>query len=104
MTIHFVKSWPYLFEAAVSGNKKHDFRDLDERDYKVGDCLMLQEFDQVKGAYTGREHLFKITYITSHNTPCAFSSGALRRGIGVLSIERQERVGGIFMPVETCDS
>lgn len=91
MAIHEVKSWPYLFEAAVTGLKTHDIRNLGERDYRAGDTLVLQEFDQTKGAYTGRECSFVITYITSRNTPCAMSSACLDRDFCVLSITKIER-------------
>lgn len=84
---HKVKSWCYLYNAAISGLKTHDFRDMTERDYKVGDTLHFQEFDQIKGEYTGREALFKITYITDRNTPCAMSSCALEKNYCVLSIK-----------------
>lgn len=84
---HKVKSWTWLFESIVSGRKKHDLRDLRDRDYKVGDTLLLQEWDQVNGKYTGREKEVKITYITDNRTPCAFSSTVLAKEFGIFSIE-----------------
>ena len=87
MTIHEVKSWTHLFQAAKSGKKKHDFRDATERDYKVGDKLLLQEFDFVKGQYTGDQLLVNITYKTDRDTPCALSSNGLAQNMVVLSIE-----------------
>lgn len=87
MDTHSVKSWCYLYSAAVMGLKTHDFRDMTERDYKVGDHLHFREFDQTKGTYTGREALFEITYITDRQTPCAMSSCALDKKYGVLSIK-----------------
>jgi uncharacterized protein YqfB (UPF0267 family) len=88
MTTHKVKSWTYLFEAALSGQKTHDLRRISDRDYKVGDIMILQEFDQTKGIYTGRELPVEITYITSNNTPCALSSNGLDRDVCVLSIRK----------------
>lgn len=87
MQTHIVKSWTYLYEAAILGVKTHDFRDMTERDYKVGDKLHFREFNQVTGEYTGREALFDITYITDRKTPCAMSSCALGKDYGVLSIK-----------------
>lgn len=84
---HKVKSWCYLYSAAILGIKTHDFRDMTERDYKVGDKLHFLEFDQTTGKYTGREALFEITYITDRQTPCAMSSCALDKKYGVLSIK-----------------
>lgn len=87
MTTHVVKSWCYLYSAAVAGYKTHDFRDMTERDYKIDDHLHFREFDQTTGNYTGREALFLITYITDRQTPCAMSSCALAKNYGVLSIK-----------------
>lgn len=87
MKIHKVKSWIYLFQAAKMGIKKHDFRDMRDRDYAIGDILVLQEFDQTTGTYTGDELPCRITYITSNMTPCAMSSAALENNFCVLSIE-----------------
>lgn len=86
-SVHEVKSWTFLFQALVSGLKKHDIRDMTERDYKVGDTLVLKEFDQTSGKFTGREQKAKITYITSSMTPCAFSSAVLKKEFGILSLE-----------------
>lgn len=91
MTIHRVKSWVYLFKAAVAGVKTHDIRNLRERDYRVGDTLILQEFDQTVGKYTGNEQAFEITYITSCDTPCALSSACLDHEFCILSIRKYER-------------
>lgn len=88
--IHTVKSWSAFFNAFKSGLKKHDMRDMKDRDYKVGDYLILQEYDPFKGEYTGEEMSMKITYITSRNTPCAFSSAALDRDYCILSLEPYE--------------
>jgi len=87
MLVHKVKSWIHLFQAVKSGKKKHDFRDATERDYKVGDQLLLQEFDFIKGEYTGEELVVNITYKTDRNTPCAMSSNGLAQNMVVLSIE-----------------
>lgn len=87
MDTHRVKSWKYLFEAVVNGGKRHDFRNVDERDYKVGDILVLCEYDQATGKFTGREQPCKITYMTDYRTPCAMSSTTLDKGATVLSIE-----------------
>lgn len=87
MSHHKVKSWSYLFRALISGQKKHDIRDMTDRDYKVGDTMTLQEFDNTTGKYTGFEQDVKITYITDKQTPCAFSSAVLDRKFGILSLE-----------------
>ena len=88
MTTHTVKSWSYLFQAAKAGLKTHDVRDMTDRDYKVDDHMIMQEFDNTTGEYTGDSIEVEITYITDKNIPCAFSSGGLDRNLGILSIKR----------------
>jgi hypothetical protein len=82
-----LKSWTGLFQPIYDGRKTHDLRDK-TRPFKVGDILTLQEYDQFKGEYTGRECDVEITYITSNETPCAFSSAVLSDGFCILSISK----------------
>lgn len=85
--IHRVKSWVHLFQAFVRGEKMHDLRILD-RDYQVGDILVLCEYDKQQEEYTGREAEAEITYITSaKHVACAFSPFALKDKFGILSIK-----------------
>lgn len=86
MTTHYVKSWAHFFDAIEAGKKLHDLRKLD-RDYKVGDFLVLQRYDNINGEYTGEEAKVEITYITSNKVPCAFSSSALDRDYGIFSLK-----------------
>lgn len=88
---HTVKSWPHLFEATLSGHKKHDMRRVADRDYRVNDILRMREYDPDTMAYTGRELNAKITYITSTEMPCALSGDGLSDGYCILSIELQRR-------------
>lgn len=85
---HSVKSWPHLFAATRSGEKKHEMRKVSDRDYRVGDVLRLQEYIPDPGRYTGEEVFVKITYITSFDNPCALSSDGLREAYCILSIEK----------------
>lgn len=87
---HDVKSWVGLFEPILQNEKKHDLRVLD-RDYNVGDTLLLREYDPETTEYTGRSCTRKITYITSNkHSPCAFSPYALHKAMGVLSIDKAD--------------
>ncbi len=85
MTKHICKSWPAYFQAIKRGDKTHDLRKMD-RDFKVGDTILLQEYDPFTGKYTGQECTVEITYITSNETPCAFSSAVLENGYCILSL------------------
>lgn len=91
MTIHKVKSWTHLFQPALDGVKTHDIRFINERDYKVGDILLLQETDIGGQNYTGRELPMRITYITSKHNACALSNGVLVPEACILSFKKLDR-------------
>ena len=101
MTTHFIKSWAHFYDAIAEGRKLHDLRRMDDREYNVGDILVLQRYDNINGKYTGEEQRVKVTYITSNKTPCAFSSSALDREYAILSLQRLPEVpaeGAEFVP------
>ena len=85
-----VKSWPWLFEPMMAKQKMHDMRDMRDRPYKIGDRMLLREFDPRTGKYTGREGVALITYITNNETPCAMSSSVLARDFAILSVTCHE--------------
>lgn len=58
---HEIKVWPAYFKAINELHKNFEVRKND-RNYQVGDCLVLKEFDPVSG-YTGEWIKAKITYI-----------------------------------------
>ena len=59
--VHELKILPEYFKEVQSHNKQFELR-RDDRDYCVGDWILLKEFDN--GSYTGRESgCFKISYI-----------------------------------------
>jgi hypothetical protein len=87
-----VKSWPQFFEPMVAGRKLHDMRNKRDRQYKVGDRMLLCEFDPFGKGYTGRYAVAVITYITSNDTPCALSSVGLGDDMAILSV----KVGPVF--------
>jgi len=63
MTTHDLKCWIDPFNAVASGKKRFEFR-LNDRNYKVGDELILREWDPVNKCYTGRPVIRRyITYI-----------------------------------------
>lgn len=85
-TTHKVRSWSMFYEDILSGERTSDIR-LNDRRYAVGDHLLLQEYDPVRGTYTGREQLVCITYIQQNKSnPCAVSREALRDDYAVLSV------------------
>jgi len=59
------KAWKEMFEEVKSGKKNFDVR-LDEpelKDLKEGDYIVLEEWDEKKGSYTGRSIRKKISYV-----------------------------------------
>jgi len=65
--LHELKTWPSAFSAVLASIKTHEVRKND-RDFKVGDLLNLQEYDIGKTAYTGRFLVVEVTYITPGGT------------------------------------
>jgi len=86
VVLHELKCWPEFFEPISLGRKTHDLRRSDDRDFSVGDRLLLREYDPASREYTGRELTADITYITSADMPCALSQDALHPNFCILSI------------------
>jgi len=87
---HELKCWPEFFFAHITGHKNFEIRPTRDRDFKVGDILVLREFvpcpvcggtgllrdytelvhcgchwtEHCKGTYTGRTLKRLVTYIT----------------------------------------
>lgn len=84
MTKHSVKIIPAYFDAVKNGLKTFEIRKLD-RDYNIGDTLILSEWQPETlsaGSYTGRRVKVTILYILTHDL---FPDG-IKDGYGVLGI------------------
>jgi hypothetical protein len=84
--VHELKCWPKFFRPIVEGRKRHDLRRVGDRDFRIGDQVVLREFCPQDEAYTGRSQKFEISYITSAEDPCALSDQALHDDFCILSI------------------
>lgn len=84
-TSHELKSWPRFFNPIVSGDRRHELR-RNDRNYRVGDVVVLREFDESLGRYTGRKCTAVVTSITSHDEPCAVSAEGLNPDFCILTI------------------
>lgn len=62
MNVHDLKCWPAYFDAIKAGTKKFEVR-LNDRDYRVGDVLILRRFDPESNAYNGDKMERVVTYI-----------------------------------------
>jgi hypothetical protein len=59
---HRLKTWPPYFIKVESGEKTFEVR-LNDRGYKVGDTLILEEWDRIQEHYTGRTLTRTVTYV-----------------------------------------
>jgi hypothetical protein len=59
---HELKTWPAEFMAVARGEKTFDLREND-RNFQVGDYLLLREYDPTKREYTGRSLRVYVTYL-----------------------------------------
>lgn len=62
MKTHTLKCWPEPFEAMKDGRKPFEIR-RNDRDYKVGDILLLQEWRPADEKFTGRELIREVVFI-----------------------------------------
>lgn len=67
--IHVLKCWPRHFQAILDGTKQFELR-YNDRAYKIGDTLWLQEWMPSQqyatfkiGSYTGRDCYRLVTYV-----------------------------------------
>lgn len=84
MNIHHVKTQPKYFRASLEGRKPFEVRRKD-RDYQVGNVLVLEEWSPY-GGYTGRKLVYMITYVLDDPECC-------KEGFVVLGLERRREHG-----------
>lgn len=58
-----LKIWPELFQAVTEDRKTWEVRERQDRDFRVGDRLVLREWDPATAEYTGAQAAFWITYV-----------------------------------------
>jgi ASC-1-like (ASCH) protein len=83
---HELKTEPPYFQAVLDGRKKFEIRKND-RDFQVGDKLILKEYDADVHVFTGRKVEVTVTYMTDY---------AQQPGYVVLGIESQFDIEGFF--------
>lgn len=62
MQIHRLKTLPSYFQALRIGDKTFEVR-KDDRNFSVGDRLVLCEYDDLSDTYTGQELTYDVTYV-----------------------------------------
>lgn len=60
--IHRLKLDPVIYEEVLAGQKTFEYR-VNDRDYKSGDVLHLEEFDRSTQEYSGRSLTFDTGFI-----------------------------------------
>lgn len=65
INVRELKTESKYFQAQKDGVKNFEIRKND-RDYQVGDVLILREYVSEKGQYTGRKLRCLVTYITDY--------------------------------------
>ncbi len=73
------KTWKEAFEKIFSGEKTFDAR-LANFDCKIGDVLILQEYDPIAKKYTGRKIEKKITYVLNTKEQKFWSQSDINKG------------------------
>ena len=59
---HELKTWSSFYQAISDGFKKFEIRKND-RDFKVGDVLVLREYQPMQERYTGKSIKVRVEYI-----------------------------------------
>lgn len=59
---HILKVWPQFFVPITQGLKSCEFR-INDRNFQIGDDLLLSEFDSIKQSFTGRQIVAQILWI-----------------------------------------
>lgn len=60
---HELKTWPTFFCAVLARTKTYEIRKND-RNFQVGDELLLKEWDPQTQRYSGREISVEVSYMT----------------------------------------
>ncbi len=93
--VHDLKCWPEFFQALLDGVKCSELR-YNDRGYKVGDTLLLREWEPATESYTGRQCRRKITHVVhgAGHVGCIAPLKGLGINYVVLSIREEiEHVG-----------
>lgn len=86
MKLHELKILPKYYEKVINGEKRFEIR-KDDRNFKVGDLIRLNEFDN---EYTGRDCIFEIIYKLDGG------NYGLEKGYCVLSIKPYRTKTNLF--------
>lgn len=66
MNTHNLKIWPEYYKEVIEGRKKAEVR-VNDRNFQVGDTLVLQEYNPNRDYYTGNMVTVNVTHIFELN-------------------------------------
>lgn len=82
---HQLKCDVQFFPAVWDGSKPFEVR-RNDRDYRVGDVLLLDEYNPVPGCSTGRVAMRAVTYVLSHEEfSCGLQPGYVVMGLAYIA-------------------
>jgi uncharacterized protein DUF3850 len=92
VTTHELKSWPEFYVPILLGLKTQETR-INDRHFKVGDCLVLAEWDPKKKKRTGRATALRVTHVMELSDVPGMPKFVPKRHPGwvVMSIRRLNR-------------
>lgn len=64
MTKHELRTWPVHYAEVIARRKRCELR-KDDRGFRVGDALVLREWDPDVQGYTGAATIVNVTHIIS---------------------------------------
>lgn len=83
MRVHELKTYPCYFQEAWDGNKTFEVR-LNDRDFRAGDIVVLNEWDGIK--YSGREIMGEIKYVLN-DTFVGLAKGYVAFSLKIISLK-----------------
>lgn len=87
---HKLKIIPKYFKEIIGGNKNFEIR-RNDRGFKIGDTLILKEYDPIKKNFTGNYAKTTVMYILKDKD---FPIG-IKEGYCIMGIHLQNRIGFI---------
>ncbi len=84
--VHYIKTHTKYFNKVESEDKGFELR-LDDREYSVGDVLVLKDFNPVKQSMTDRQSFRLVTYILKDA-----EEFGLKRGFVIMSLRKLKRL------------
>ena len=87
MKTHELKILPEYFEPVLTGDKTFELR-MDDRNFQVGDILVLKEWDSYKQSFTSRETKRVVKYKYTGKDSFGLSKGFCILALGEVEENR----------------